>query len=470
MFMRQLFDPSLAHYSYLIGCQKTGESVVIDPQRDIDRYRQLAEENDLRITAVADTHIHADYLTGAREFAADPSVALYLSAEGGEDWQYRWAEGMPNAHFVRDGDSFKIGKIELRVTSTPGHTPEHVTFTVIDHGGGASTPIGIASGDFVFVGDVGRPDLLESAAGQAGAMEPAARQLYQSLRRFHDAPDEIQIWPAHGAGSACGKSLGAVPISTAGYEKRYNSAIATAEAGDEDAFVDFILAGQPEPPVYWARMKQQNRDGFPVLGGLPKLEKVPPSRLGEIVGARGTVVIDARSDRFAFMDRHLKGSIFAPLGNSFPTMAGSYVEPGEAIYLLVDSEEEVDALVRMLVRIGLDDVRGYLVADEVFRVENPEFFRTIPHYPIEELARYARGDESLIFDVRKASEYNAGHLEGALNIAHTRLAARLDEIPRDKTLLVHCASGVRASSATSFLQREGRDVIYFNGNLAEALQ
>ena len=470
MFMRQIFDPSLAHYSYLIGCQRTGESVVIDPQRDIDRYHQLAEENDLRITAVADTHIHADYLTGAREFAADPSVTLYLSAEGGEDWQYRWAEGLPNAQFVRGGDSFEVGKIELRVTATPGHTPEHVTFAVIDHGGGASTPIGIASGDFVFVGDVGRPDLLESAAGHAGAMEPAARQLYHSLRRFHDSPDEVQIWPAHGAGSACGKSLGAVPMSTAGYEKRYNPAIATAEAGDEDAFVGFILAGQPEPPVYWARMKQQNRDGFPVLGGLPVLEKVSPARLGEIVGAHGTVVIDARADRLAFMDKHLKGSIFAPSGNGFPTMAGSYVEPGEAIYLMVDRQQEVDELVRMLVRIGLDDVRGFLLADEVFGLEDADLFRTIPHHPVREVASFAGGDGNVILDVRKASEYSEGHLDGALNIAHTRLAVRLDEIPDDKRLLVHCASGARASSAASFLQRKGREVIYFNGKFADALQ
>lgn len=470
MFMRQIFDPSLAHYSYLIGCQRTGESVVIDPQRDIDRYRRLAGENGLQITAVADTHIHADYLTGAREFAADASVALYLSAEGGDGWQYRWAEGMPNAHFVRDGDSFKVGKIELRVTATPGHTPEHVTFTVIDHGGGASTPIGIASGDFVFVGDVGRPDLLESAAGQAGAMEPAARQLFQSLRRFHDLPDEVQIWPAHGAGSACGKSLGAVPMSTVGYEKRYNSAIATAEAGDEDAFVGFILTGQPEPPVYWARMKQQNRDGFPVLGSLPIPEKVSPSEVDRIVGARGTVVIDARADRIAFMEKHLEGSIFAPVGNSFPTMAGSYVEPGEAIFLVVEREVEVDELVRMLVRIGLDDVRGYLLADELLGIGKSEIFRTIPHHPTRELASFAHGDDTLILDVRKASEYSEEHLDGALNIAHTRLAARLDEIPDDKTLLVHCASGARASSAASFLQRKGREVIYFNGSFAEALQ
>ena len=356
------------------------------------------------------------------------------------------------------------------MTATPGHTPEHVTFTVIDHGGGASTPIGIASGDFVFVGDVGRPDLLESAAGQAGAMEPAARQLYQSLRRFHDSPDEVQIWPAHGAGSACGKSLGAVPMSTAGYEKRYNSAITTAEGGDEDAFVDFILAGQPEPPVYWARMKQQNRDGFPVLGGLPVAEKMSATQLGEIVNASGTAIIDTRGDRRAFMEKHLKGSIFAPAGNNFPTMAGSYVEPGGQIFLVVEDEEAVDELVRLLVRIGLDDVSGYLIAGEVFGSDDAGFFDTIPLHRTSELKDDARSDGALVLDVRKASEYAEGHLDGALNIAHTRLAARLDEIPADKTLLVHCASGVRAASASSYLRSKGREVCYFNGSVADALR
>ncbi|MGI9243847.1 MAG: rhodanese-like domain-containing protein [Verrucomicrobiales bacterium] len=467
--MRQLFDPTLAQYSYIIGCQRTGEAIVIDPQRDIDRYHQVAGENDLKITAVADTHIHADYLTGAREFAEDPEVTLFLSAEGGDDWQYRWAEKLPNTHLVRDGDSFRVGKIEFQVTSTPGHTPEHVTFTVIDHGGGASTPIGIASGDFVFVGDVGRPDLLESAAGHAGAMEPAARQLYQSLQAFQASPDEVQIWPAHGAGSACGKALGAVPVSTAGYEKRYNPAIAAAGPGSEDAFVDFILTDQPEPPVYWARMKQQNRDGFAPLGDLPVPGRLAASDLGALLEAGEAVVIDTRSDRAAFMQKHVEGSIFAPSGNSFPTIAGSYIEPGRPIYLLVEDTAELDDLVRLLVRIGLDDVRGYLDAGEVFALAEPELFGSILMRRTSEIGDFLEPGETQVLDVRKASEYAQGHLDGALNIAHTRLAARLGEIPDGKRLLVHCASGGRASSASSFLKSQGREVIFFNGNFADAV-
>ncbi len=202
MFFRQVLDRSLAQYAYLIGCQRTREAVVVDPERDVDR--ELAASEGLKLTAATETHIHADFLSGARELAAR-GLTVYLSDEGGEGWRYGWAgEGGYDIKLLRDGDSFSVGNVELKALHTPGHTPEHLSFQVIDHGGGAVLPegdqrgnkaMGIASGDFVFVGDLGRPDLLETAVGVAGAREPSARRLYGSLPRFLDLPDYLQVWP-----------------------------------------------------------------------------------------------------------------------------------------------------------------------------------------------------------------------------------------------------------------------------------
>jgi len=210
MLFRQIFDEKLAQYAYLVGCQQTGEAVIIDPERDVDRYIDLAEHEGLSIVAVTETHIHADFLSGARELAERLDVKLYLSDEGDADWKYQCPKQKKqdgtdyDYTLVYDGDTFTIGNIEIKVVHTPGHTPEHIAFLITDHGGGADEPIGMVTGDFVFVGDVGRPDLLESAAGIAGMMEPSARTLYSSVQDFLQLPDYLQVWPAHGAGSACG--------------------------------------------------------------------------------------------------------------------------------------------------------------------------------------------------------------------------------------------------------------------------
>ena len=254
MFVRQLYDHDLAQAAYLIGCQRSGEAVVIDPERDVDRYLALADQEELRVVASAETHIHADFLSGARELCHRAGARAYLSAEGGPDWQYEWPASDPDAvcTLLHDGDVFTIGELRFRAVHTPGHTPEHLSFVVYDRG--TDDPIAMLSGDFVFVGDMGRPDLLETAAGQKNVKEAAAHDLYRSTARVLELPEFTQIWPAHGSGSACGKALGAVPQSTVGYEKRHNTALLAAD--DESAFVNNILSGQPSPPMYFARMKR----------------------------------------------------------------------------------------------------------------------------------------------------------------------------------------------------------------------
>ncbi len=461
MLFRQIYDPKLAQYAYLVGCQRTGEALLIDPERDSDRYLEIVRAEGLTLTAVTETHIHADFLSGARELAEQTGAHLYLSDEGDADWKYEWAKGSDyDVTLLHHGDVFRVGNIEIQAVHTPGHTPEHLSFTVTDHGSGMSEPIGIATGDFVFVGDLGRPDLLESAAGVAGAMEPSAERLFDSLSLFLELPEFLQVWPAHGAGSACGKALGAVPMSTVGYETRSNAAIDAARRGRE-SFVASILEGQPEPPLYFARMKKLNKEGPPLLGGLPAPVR---TSLAEVTAAleRGAVVLDTRGDRAAFMEGHLPGSLYAPFNKSFPTVAGSYVRPEEEIYLVLD-ERRLEEAVRDLVRIGLDRVVGFLPPEDL--VGAPDLTST-PVIDFEAVERLRGDDRHRVLDVRGASEYAAGHVPGAANIAHTRLLDRVDEVDREATWLVHCKSGARAAAAAALLAREGIEVRYVDDAFA----
>lgn len=461
MFLRQITDFPLAQNAYLIGCQRTGEAIIIDPERDLDRYFKVAADNDLRITSVADTHIHADYLSGARELVERHGATAYLSKEGGPDWQFEWARGNPNARFLEHGDVFHVGNIELEALLTPGHTPEHLSFLVTDTGGGADEPIALLTGDFIFVGDVGRPDLLESAAGQTGVMEPAARTLYASLRGTADLPGHLQILPAHGAGSACGKALGAVPVSVLGYERKYNSALREALTASEDQFVKSILSGQPEPPLYFARMKRDNKRGPALLpdGKLPAPKRIAAAALGEWSGR--SAILDLRADRAAFAAKHLRGSLFAPLsGGKLPVAAGSYVDETSPILLVVENESQVEEAARQLIRIGLDHVAAWIPADEALSAA--DFTDSYPRVATAELPA-----DVAVLDVRGADEFAASHVRGANNIAYTRLAARLDEVPSGKPLFVHCGSGVRAALASAFLASRGHDVVFVDGPFAE---
>lgn len=458
MFLRQISDPHLAQYAYLIGCQRTGEAIVIDPERDIDRYRDLAAQEGLRLTAVAETHIHADFVSGARELAAaDPEVKIYVSAEGGADWQSEWADGLPNVIRLRDGDGFKIGNIEFKAVHTPGHTPEHMVYLVTDLGGGANEPVAMLSGDFLFVGDAGRPDLLEQAAGLVGTQEAGARALYRSLRKVSELPCHVQVLPAHGAGSACGKALGSVPNSTFGYEEKFNPALKLAAAGNEQAFVDFILRGQPEPPPYFANMKHVNKVGPTVLGTLPQPRRMHLGDVAARLDEPGLVVLDTR-DRAAFLAGHLRRSLFAP-PEKFADFAGSYLAPDNEVILVVKDVAGTEDYVRQLVRMGFDNISGALLASAVASAPAALKATTRAVTFADVPALLCNGARPGLLDVRKATEFAAGHLRDAQNIAHTRLLPRLAEVPADYPLLVSCASGMRAAGACAFLSRAGREVI-----------
>ena len=462
VLFRQITDAGLSQYTYLVGCQRTGEALLIDPERDIDRYERIAAEEGLRIAVVAETHIHADFVSGAREYAERPDVRLVLSKAGPPDWQYAWVgAGRASYLLVGDGDRFAVGNIDVEVRHTPGHTPEHIVFVVTDRGGGADAPIGVATGDFLVVGDVGRPDLLESAAGYTGVMRPAAEQLRRSLGQVAAWPDFMQVWPGHGAGSACGKALGAVPFSTVGYERRFNGALSLAGEQGE-AFVDAILSGQPEPPPYFARMKQVNRDGAPVLGDVP----APPRlRIEQVTADPSLLVLDTRVDRADFMKAHLPGSLHAPATRQFTTATGAYVDPQQPVVLLADPAQ-VDGLVRQLMRIGLDRAVGWVAIDdfEAWRASGGTT-ASIPRITFAETTPPA--EDHVWLDVRGAAEYEADHVSGALQIAQSRLAVEHARIPRGRPVTVHCAQGGRAALASAYLQRLGFDVRYVDDDFEQ---
>lgn len=474
MLFRQIFDPKLAQYAYLIGCQKTNEAIIIDPERDIDQYVELAESEGLNIVAIAETHIHADFLSGGREFAERFGTKLYLSDEGDKDWKYEWVKEKKqdgtdyDYMLLKDGDSFMIGGIEIVAVHTPGHTPEHMSYLVYDRGSGATTPIGIATGDFVFVGDLGRPDLLEQAAGMHGVQEPSARMLYGSLPRFTELQDYLQVWPAHGAGSTCGKALGAVPTTTVGYEKLYNASLGAAQGG-EDAFVDSILSGQPEPQMYFARMKRDNKLGAPVLGTLPQPQKLTANELEEMALREDVLIVDTRLDRSAFMASHIPGSLYAPMNKTFNTVVGSLVVDETTPIVLIAHETSVEEAVRDLVRIGYDNIIAFAEIETLERyfADGGEK-ETIKEIDFRQLEAMRHQEGVKVVDVRFAAEYESAHVPDAINASYTRLPDYLkDRIPHGKTLVVHCVSGARAAAAVSFLAAKGLDVQYVNGKFSE---
>jgi len=323
--------------------------------------------------------------------------------------------------------------------------------------------MGIISGDFVFVGDVGRPDLLESAAGMEGAMIPLAKELYESLQKFKSFQNYLQLWPGHGAGSACGKALGAVPSSTVGYELQFNPSI--QETGNKDGFVNYILSGQPEPPMYFARMKFENRTGPRYLGKLPAPLRLKSSNINELIGDDDTVIIDTRNWK-KYKSGHLNGSIFATLDDSFNTTVGCYVTPDKSIYLILE-EEQLQETVLDLIRIGLDNIKGYLSDKDLaeYNSRGGEL-STSQDITATELKELLVDENNFLLDVRRAAELEEiGFIHGAYNIAHTQLYNHLDEVPKDKRIMVQCLSGNRSRYALSFLESNGYETVNVMGGI-----
>jgi hydroxyacylglutathione hydrolase len=456
MYFQHIYDKSLAQASYFIGCQKAGVAAVIDPKRDVDTYLEIAKQNNMKITHILETHIHADFLAGSRELAALTGAEMYLSAEGGPDWKYEF----PHVD-IKDGDVLKLGNLKIEVVHTPGHTPESISFLLTDTPA-SDEPVMLFTGDFVFVGDVGRPDLLEKAAGMKGTQDIGAKQMYQSINKFDALPEYIQVWPGHGAGSACGKALGAVPSTTVGYEKIRNWAF--QHKNDEAGFVKYLLEDQPEPPKYFAMMKKLNKVDRPLLTAVPKLKQLDYNELTAAL-AKGIKLIDAR-DKTEFSKGFIPGSINIQGNNSFATWAGWFLTYEEPFILLAD-ESQLDDLTRKLMRIGLDNIHGYIPSTKIWE-ENGGSLEKVNQITIEEFKALQQEKDVQVVDLRGVAEYNAGHIKGSDNVFVGTLVNNLDKISKDKKVLIHCQGGDRAAIAYSLLARNGyKNVLNYSPGMNE---
>ncbi len=455
MYFEHIYEKGLAQASYFIGCQATGEAIVIDPKRDTNTYLEIAEREKMTITKITETHIHADFLSGSRELQMATNAEILLSDEGGKDWQYKFEhKGLKN------GDIFKVGNLKFEVMHTPGHTPEHVSFLLTDTAA-SSAPIMIFTGDFVFVGDVGRPDLLEVAAGIKGTREKGAHDMFQSLKKFKSLPDYIQVWPGHGAGSACGKALGAVPSTTVGYEKISNWAL---NIDDEAKFVETLLEGQPEPPKYFAMMKKLNKIGPNVLGGVPHPARFTLTQFRHAL-KQNMKIIDTR-DKFSFSGGHVKGAINIQDNSAFSTWAGwllNYEEP----FVLIAPDHRILELTKALMRIGLDNLHGYVHDLESWAGSCNEL-ETVNQITVADLKKRLDDNGVQVLDIRGYTEHEAVRIPGSMNIHAGLLTENLDKIPKDKDVVVHCASGDRSSIAVSILLANGFDnVINLTGGISQ---
>jgi len=405
------------------------------------------------------THIHADYVSGSRELAEATGGTLYLSDEGPEAWKYEFVKEYSH-QLLKDGDEIRVGKILLSVIHTPGHTPESLSFILTDQGGGADEPMGIFTGDFVFVGSTGRPDLLEEAVGISGAAEAGARDMFRSIERFNQLPDFLQVWPAHGAGSACGKDLGSIPSSTVGYEKRFNAAL---QFTDESEFVDYILAEQPEAPPYFALMKQVNKQGPAVIGN-QQPKQVPVAQLDSIKQAH--MVVDVASfDQFA--SQHVPGTINFPL-KYLASEGGWLLDYKQPVYL-IGAGEKLREAVRIMQAIGVDNIGGFFDPEDVMAAGYAT--ESYENNSASELATKLAAGAVRLIDVRRQTEWNEGRIEGAEHMFLGRLLEFVDALKADTTnrpIALQCRVGNRSAVASSLLQAAGiKNVVNLKGGIEQ---
>ncbi|MEX5672377.1 persulfide dioxygenase-sulfurtransferase CstB [Staphylococcus cohnii species complex 1637] len=437
MFFKQFYDNHLSQASYLVGCQRTGEAIVIDPVRDLTKYMEVADSEGFKITQAAETHIHADFASGIRDVQERLNANIYVSGEGDDQLSYK---NMPeHTNFVKNQDIIQVGNIKLEVLHTPGHTPESISFLLTDEGGGSSVPMGLFSGDFIFVGDIGRPDLLEKSVQMEGTTEIGAKQMYQSIEGVKNLPDYIQIWPGHGAGSPCGKALGAIPMSTLGYEKINNWAF---NVTDESKFVETLTSNQPAPPHHFAQMKKINQFGMNMYQPYDVFPSLDNAR----------IAFDLRSKE-AFHGGHTEGTINIPYNQNFINQIGWYLDYENSIDLIGD-KSTVEQAAHTLQLIGFDNVAGY-------RLPKSEILTQSIH------SVDMTGKEEYILDVRNEEEWNNGHLDQAVNIPHGKLLNENIPFNKEDKIYVHCESGVRSSIAVGILENKGYENVV---NIREGYQ
>jgi len=445
LVQHQFHTDGIALLSYLIGDDSTGEAALIDPRPDPEIYLEKARQLGVSITHILETHIHADFMSGSRELALQsPGARIYLSAEGEADYDFEHSS-------LHDGDQIALGDVVLTVRHTPGHTPEHISFEAAEKGH-EDTPWGVFTGDSLFVGSAGRPDLLGSDEARK-----LAGQLYETLYEyFRDLSDEVIVLPGHGAGSPCGADIGARMMSSIGYEKRTNQFLQFK--GKREDFVEFALDA-PDEPTYYQRMKKLNASGPEPTHGLPRVEGMNPERFSEAIERtpESIQVLDTRS-LFSFGGGHIPGSINIWAKPMLSLWAGWMIDPDREIYLVLDNDTDLKRIVRLLIRVGLTRFGGYLVGGLNAWATAGKPIQTLTQVPVHELRDMVgkNGSGPQILDVRSEEEYQNGSIEGARHLFVPEVPDEATEIlDKTKPVITYCGSGYRASIAASVLQSRG---------------
>jgi hydroxyacylglutathione hydrolase len=437
LVLEQINVEGLAHLSYLVGDDKAGVAAVIDPRRDVDVYLQMARDRGLRITHILETHIHADFVSGSHELKARTNATIY----GGktDDYQFELQQ-------MQEGDEVHLGSVTLRALQTPGHTPEHICLLIFDAKQG-DKPFGIFTGDTLFNLDVGRPDLLGT-----GTEKELATQLYHSLfDKLVPLGDRIEVYPCHGAGSSCGKSIGDRRQSTIGNEKVFSPAL---KERTEKEFVQWILSDMPEPPTHYPRLKKVNAKGATIKGCVPTLAPLSPQEFREMMQDKNSLVIDTRSI-LAFGGGHIPGAINIALLPAFPNWIGWMIPHEKQLLLVVESDRDIKLVTEQLFRIGYDNLTGYLHSGMTSWQNAGLPLQRTGEWTVHELNQHKDDPNLTILDVRTNSEFNSGFVPGAKHIFVAHLAENLNKLDRSKTIATYCGTGYRASIAASLLQKHG---------------
>jgi hydroxyacylglutathione hydrolase len=448
MFLYQRFIPGLAIASYMVGDEKAKEVAVIDPTRDVGKYIEVAKREGLRITHVLETHVHADFVSGSAELKArlrgEPQV--HVSGLGGKKWIPPYADCVVE----ENGDDVVMGSVRLKAMHTPGHTPEHLSWALYDNTRSRDVPWLLFTGDFLFVGDVGRPDLLGETERKL-----LAHQLYQGVfQTLPPLPDFTEVFPAHGAGSLCGKAIGSRRSSTLGYERRFNVSL---QPQPEEQWTEALLKGMPLAPPYFRRMKKMNAEGPKLLGhDYPGQTRFGAKEIHERL-CDDCLVLDVRPKE-AFAAAHVPGAINIPLGPNLPTWAGWVLPYDKHLVIVASHPSDVPEVVTHLIRVGLDQIEGYM-EDGMDGWEEHGFplasLGTLSVQELDAQLRESMPERPFVLDVRTDGEWNGGHLDGAHHIHGGLIQERFGEIPKDRPVAVICGSGYRGSIAASFLRREG---------------
>lgn len=441
MIFKQFYLPCLAHASYLIGDETTGTAAVVDPQRDIDQYIAFASEHGLKIKHVFLTHLHADFVAGHLELRDRVGATIYLGSTA------KTAYAFTPLH---DGGILEFGRIRLKALETPGHTPESVSIVVYDLNASDTVPYGVLTGDTLFIGDVGRPDLrvaLGWSATDLGGM------LFDSLHeKLLPLPDQSLVYPAHGAGSLCGRAISKETVSTMGEQRRWNYAL---QPMTKEAFIGVVTADQPDAPPYFTYDAVLNSQERPTLDEALARE-MKPLALDTVLAIQveGAQILDTR-DPDEFASAHLAGSINVGLGGQYATWAGTVLDHAHPIVIIATPGREHESAIR-LGRIGFDHIAGYLENGLRTLDSRPDLIVSTERLSAQAAAeRLASAQPPLAIDVRTQREREQKHIDGSLSVPLNRLADHLPSLPKDRPLLVYCAGGYRSSVAASLLQRSG---------------